>query len=229
MSNIFLAGFVLLTLAFFAPLFQWLPETVLAAIVINAMRGSANPRKLERLRQIDKVDFILAFITFFLVLALDLLPAMVVGIVLSIVYMIYRVSFPAAPCWVGSKATAILKRWPGNMASAAARRIRKRKRCPVLSFTASPSRSSSPMPRLSSRLEKNWLIKAGAKGELPQVVVIDFEEISYVDTTGAAAITSFLEYAQRYGVDLSLARVHSGAHKLLQLAGVMDEIGEQRI
>ena len=48
MSNILLAGMVLLTLAFFAPLFQWLPETVLAAIVINAMAGSASPRKMRK-------------------------------------------------------------------------------------------------------------------------------------------------------------------------------------
>jgi MFS superfamily sulfate permease-like transporter len=93
MSNVFLAGIVLVTLAIFAPAFQWLPETVLAAVVINAMWGSANPRGLERLWRIDKVDFALAGITFFLVLALDLLPAMVAGIILSIVYMIYRVSF----------------------------------------------------------------------------------------------------------------------------------------
>ena len=58
------------------------------------MWGSASPRKLERLWRIDKVDFSLAFITFLLVLALDLLPAMIAGIVLSIVYMHLSVSFP---------------------------------------------------------------------------------------------------------------------------------------
>jgi MFS superfamily sulfate permease-like transporter len=56
MSNIFLAAMVLLTLAFLAPAFQWLPEAVLAAIVINAMWGSASPRKLEKLWRIDKID-----------------------------------------------------------------------------------------------------------------------------------------------------------------------------
>ena len=81
MANIFLAGMVLLTLAFFAPLFQWLPETVLAAIVNNAMADSASQRKLETLWRIDKVDFALGLITFLIVLALDLLPAMVIGII----------------------------------------------------------------------------------------------------------------------------------------------------
>jgi SulP family sulfate permease len=73
------------------------------------------------------------------------------------------------------------------------------------------------------------LIDAAAKGPLPHTLVIDFEEVFLVDDTGASAITSLFEYAQRYGVDLSLARVHSGTHEILRLSGVMEEIGEQRI
>ena len=57
---------------------------------------------------------------------------------------------------------------------------------------------------------------------------IDFEEIFYVDNTGAAALADYFNYAQRFGVDLKLARVHSGAHKLLKMAGVVDEISEKR-
>jgi len=95
MTSIMLAGIVLLTLAFLAPAFQWLPEAALAAIVINAMSGSANPRELRIIWRIDRVDFVFGLATLLVVLVFDLLPAMVTGIVLSIVYMVYRVSFPA--------------------------------------------------------------------------------------------------------------------------------------
>ncbi len=101
MSNIFLAGFVLLTLVFFAPLFQWLPEAVLAAIIITAMWESASPKRMMTLWRIDREDFAAAFITFILVLFLDLLPALIVGIVLSVIFMIYRTSFPVVRCWDG--------------------------------------------------------------------------------------------------------------------------------
>jgi len=60
-------------------------------------------------------------------------------------------------------------------------------------------------------------------------MVIDCEEVAYIDPTGAAAIKSLLEYAQRYHVELFLARVHSGTHKLLDLTGVLGYIGEERI
>jgi SulP family sulfate permease len=95
MANIFLAVFVVLTLLVLAPAFQWLPEAALGAVVINAMWSSANPSKVFRLWAVDRVDFALGLITGLLVLAFDLLPAMIAGIALSILYLVYRVSFPA--------------------------------------------------------------------------------------------------------------------------------------
>jgi MFS superfamily sulfate permease-like transporter len=73
------------------------------------------------------------------------------------------------------------------------------------------------------------LIEAGSRGDLPHALVVDFEMVFVVDVTGAAALTSLLEYAHRYGVELVLARVHSGTHELLRRSGALDQIGEQRI
>lgn len=229
MSNIFLALFVLLTLVFLAPLFQWLPEAVLAAIVINAMSDSASPRKLEKLWHIDKVDFWLAFITFILVLAFDLLPAMVVGIVMSIGYMIYRISFPGRAIMgqVPESGDFETINWEygrrrgttDSKAQAVPGVIVYRFGDPIIFSNAEAFKQTG----------EELLIEAGAKGKLPHTVVIDFEEVIFVDTSGSAVVAAYLEYAQRYGVDLALARVHSGCHELLKLTGDLDEIGEDRI
>jgi MFS superfamily sulfate permease-like transporter len=229
MSNIMLAGIVLMTLAFLAPAFQWLPETVLAAIVINAMWGSANPRKLERLWAVDRVDFWLGFLTLILVLALDLLPAMLVGIVLSILYMVYRVSFPGREVLgrVPDTGDFVVRKWLyGRRGGEAHPEAEAVPGVIVYRFSAPLIFSNAgAFKETGERL----LIDAAAKGQLPQTLVVDFEEVFLVDATGAAAITSLLEYVQRYGVDLVLARVHDGTHELLRLSGVMEEIGEHRI
>jgi SulP family sulfate permease len=229
MSNIFLAVFVLLTLLFLAPLFQWLPETVLAAIVINAMAGSASPKKLERLWHVDKGDFILGLITLLIVLTFDLLPAMLVGIVLSVLYVIYRISFPGRSVLGRDDATGdyeamqwVYGRRSGTVdsnAQAVPGVIVYRFAAPLIFSGAEAFKGTG----------EKLLIDAAAKGALPHTVVIDFEEVIFVDDTGAAAVSSYFQYAQRYGVELSLARVHSGAHKLLEMAGVVDELGEGRI
>jgi high affinity sulfate transporter 1 len=229
MSNIFLASMVLLVLAFLAPAFQWLPEAVLAAIVINAMWGSAKPDKLEKLWRIDKVDFAMAIVTLFLVLALDLLPAMIAGIVLSIIYMVYRVSFPGRETLGRAPDTGdyVVKHWLYGRRHGEANPNAE----PVAGIIV--YRFSAPLIFSNAEAFKatgeNLLIDAAAKGPLPHTLVIDFEEVFHIDDTGAAAISSLFEYAKRYNVDLSLARVHSGTHKILQLSGVTDEIGEHRI
>jgi SulP family sulfate permease len=76
---------------------------------------------------------------------------------------------------------------------------------------------------------KDLLIKAGSEGPMPTTLVIDCEAVVYVDYTGSAALTGLLSFAQRSGTDLALARLHANARKLLELAGAMDEIGDQRV
>ncbi len=229
MSNVFLAGIVLLTLAFLAPAFQWLPEAALGAVVITAMWGSASPKKLIALWKIDKVDFTLGALTGVVVLGFDLLPAMIAGIVASIVYMIYRVSFPGEAELGRDDTTGDFEtlRWEyGHLKGAGDVDVHTVPGVIVHRFNA---------PLIFSNAEafestvKQLLIEAGAKNQLPSTLVIDCEVITHLDTTGAAALTSTLEYARRYGVELALARLHSGARKLLAITGDLDEIGEERI
>lgn len=48
--------------------------------------------------------------------------------------------------------------------------------------------------------------------------------------TGSTSLRAgTVRYAERYGVDLALARVHSAIHEFLLVSGVIDEIGEHRI
>jgi SulP family sulfate permease len=229
MSNIFLAGIVLVVLVFLAPAFQWLPEATLAAIVINALADSASPRKLERLWRVDKVDFVLALITFLLVLSLDLLPGMVAGIILSIIYMVYRVSFPGREILgrVSETGDFVVKKWLYGRRHGEAHPEAHTVPGVIVYRFSSPLIFSNAAAFTTTG--QDILIGAAAEGSLPHTLVIDFEVVFLIDDTGASAIRSLFEYAQRYDVDLALARVHSGTHKLLQLSGVTDEIGEHRI
>lgn len=229
MSNIILAGIVLLTLAVLAPAFQWLPEAVLAAIVIDAMLDSASLRKLNHLWGVNRVDYGLGLVTMVLVLILDLLPAIVAGVVLSIVYMVYRISFPGR---------ALLGRVPETGDYVVRHWLYGRRH-----GEANPNAEAVPGvlvyrfagPLVFSNAEafattgQAVLVRAGERGELPHTVVIDFEEVLTVDVTGAAALQGFVEYAARYDINVTLARVHSGTRDLLGRSGVLDEIGEGRL
>jgi len=163
------------------------------------------------------------------VLAWNLLPAMLTGIALSVLYLVYKTSFPGAAVLGRMPATGDFETitWklghrmgPGNP-----------KARPVLGVII--YRFNSPLLFSNSEAFKDGgeqiLIEAANNGGLPKTLVIDCEEMFEVDTTGAAAVTSLLDYAQRYGVDLALARVHSDAREILKDAGVIGELGEDHI
>jgi len=229
MSNIILAGIVLLTLLFFAPLFQWLPETVLAAIVISAMRESASPKKLKAIWRIDRVDFAVAFITFLVVITVELLPAMIVGIVLSIIHMIYRISFPGRAVMGRVEETGDYEVIAWQFGHKKGKTKSKAESVPGVIIYRFGTPLIFSNAEAFKKTGKALLINAGVENDMPHTLVIDCEEISYVDTTGADAVKNLFEYAQRYQVELFLARVHSGTHHLLELSGVLDDIGEDRV
>jgi sulfate permease, SulP family len=229
MTNIFLALIVLLVLVVLAPALKWLPECVLAAVVINAMSGSANPAKLTRILKVDRVDFALGLITGLLVLAVSLLSAMVTGIILSIIYLVYKVSFPGRAVLGRIPDTGDFQtmkwKWAGHEGSGNPHAQ------PVPGVIV--YRFEAPLIFANSESFKdtgeNILIEASSNGGLPKTLVIDCEEMFHVDTTGAAAVTSLHGYAQRFGVDLVLARVHKDAREILESAGVIDQLGEHHV
>jgi sulfate permease, SulP family len=238
MVSIFLALIVLLVLLVLAPALQWLPETVLAAIVINAMSGSANPAKLMRIWKIDQVDFVLGLIVGIIVLAWNLLPAMISGIVLSVIYLVYKTSFPGgavlgrmpetgdfeATAWKSGHRTG-----PGNpKAHPVPGVIVYRFNAPLL-FSNAEAFKDGGEDLLISAASDATAASIWPTGGLPKTLVIDCEEMFEVDTTGAAAVTSLFHYAQRFGVDLALARVHSDARKILESGGVLEELGEDHL
>ena len=94
MANLVAGTIVLATLLFLAPVFEDLPEPVLAAVVIVAVLGSADPRRVGRLWKVNRLDFAAGIVTFTLVLVWETLPAMIVGVVLSLAFVVRRASFP---------------------------------------------------------------------------------------------------------------------------------------
>jgi SulP family sulfate permease len=88
------AGLVILTLLFLLPLFYKLPQAALAAIVIQAMTGLLDFKYLRRLFNIDRGEFAYAMIALVGVLLLGILQGVALGVLLALIVLIRRVSYP---------------------------------------------------------------------------------------------------------------------------------------
>jgi SulP family sulfate permease len=94
MVSIVAAVLVLITAAFLTPLFTYLPEPVLGAIVIVAVRGFLRVGKMRLYWRRDKRNFAVAAAALLGVLVFDLLPGLIIAVALSLVLFVAYASAP---------------------------------------------------------------------------------------------------------------------------------------
>jgi SulP family sulfate permease len=85
---------VILTLLFFTPLFYYLPNAVLAAIVMFAVYSLVDFREPVRLFKVKKADGWTLLITFAATLLIGIEQGILVGVALSLVLFIWRSAYP---------------------------------------------------------------------------------------------------------------------------------------
>ena len=86
---------IILTLLFLAPLFSDLPKAVLAALIIEAVvMGMMDVPEMRRLYRVARVDFWIAVAAILGVLSSGVLAGVMIGILLSIGWLIYISATP---------------------------------------------------------------------------------------------------------------------------------------
>jgi len=94
MSFIIAAGVVALTLLFLTPVFYYLPKAVLGAIIIVAVAGLINFKYPVKLWKYKKDDLIMLLATFIVTLSIGIKEGIIVGVVLSLGFLIFRSTRP---------------------------------------------------------------------------------------------------------------------------------------
>ena len=94
MASIFASLFIGLTLFILTDFFYYLPDAILAVIVISAVLNLIDIKEAKRLFYTDKQDFMVFMITFLFTLGLGVQQGVFFGIALSALFILYRVSIP---------------------------------------------------------------------------------------------------------------------------------------
>jgi high affinity sulfate transporter 1 len=221
MTSIFTAVFVLITIVALTWLFEPLPEAVLGAIVIHAVWKLIDFSGFVTLWKTRRIDFILAVAAFLGVILIDILQGIMIGIILSLLALIYRASFPENTElgrveddeghyeFVGLGYNPDAETLPGMV---------------VYRQTGSLIFSNAAAFSQQAR-EVLW-----ARTDPPaSVLVVDCEQMADMDVTGAEEIISLHEELEAAEVELWLARLHGAALVTADKAGVIDTIGEDRV
>ncbi len=209
---------IILTLLFLAPLFSDLPKAVLAAIIIEAVvMGMMDVPEMRRLHHVSRMDFWIAIIAILGVLSAGVLAGVILGIVLSIFWLAYFSTKPHI---------LVLGRKPGSQVFRGVEDHPDYETYPgllVLRFDAGLFfASADALPNRLSQLYHETKPRI-------HTIVLDFEGTNFIDAQGCDTVEEIIQWADNHGIELRLTRVKTKVRDVLELDGLIERIGEDRI
>lgn len=216
-SGLVVAVLTILTLLFLTGLFEYLPETVLSAVVIAAVLELIDVAAMTRLYRVvtgplkdiygsaARVDFLAALAAMVGVMVFDTLPGLFIGIIVSVVLLVYRASRPhVAELGLdpsGPDRFVDLSRHP---------------------------RATAPEGIVVLRIESGLffanadsvetVVRAAARRPGTRAVVLDAESVPSIDVSASDMLQALRDRLEAHHVRLALAREFGQVHDVLTSA-----------
>ena len=214
-ASLVTGGLVLGTLIVLAPLFSELPKAVLAAVIIDAVVfGMIDVPELRRLYRVTRFDFWIAVAAIVGVLSAGVLAGVVIGIVLSLGWLIYVATQPSMP---------LLGREPGTQVF---RDIQENPADETYDGVVVLRLDGGLFFATAEALENR--VRELVSGEV-RTVVLDLEGVNFVDSQGSAKLAEIHDFLAVDDVGLRIARAKPHVLAVLQADGVTDLLGADHI
>jgi SulP family sulfate permease len=215
-ASIVSAAIVGLTVLFLTPLFYYLPTAVLAAIIMVAVAGLFNFKEMVYLWKTDRKDFSMLAATFLATLIFGIEEGIGIGVLLSLVLVIYSSTLPHS---------AELGRL-GNTDKF--RNVERYKNAIIepemliFRFDASLYFANSDhfVTRISTLIEKRNTAPLSA-------FILDASAMNYIDSTGIHALERAHELLEEKGIKLVIAAAIGPVRDKLKRTGMTKKIGEE--
>ena len=195
------------------PIFRDLPEAVLAALIIHAVSHLMRVGELRGYLRLAPQEFWLALLTLAGVVILNLLPALVLGVVVSLVLVIGRASRPKvsvlgrdpdAPGGYGD-----VDRHPGLLQVDGV--LIMRPEAPLFYANAQAVRDAIDAA-------------ADATEPRPRVVILDLDANDELDLTSLEHLAKLDDELAARGIHLSIAHLHEPAQRLAGETGLLGRL-----
>jgi high affinity sulfate transporter 1 len=212
LSLAFAAAVIALVLLFFTGVFRNLPETVLAAIVLIAVKGLIDLKELRYLWHASRIDFGAAGVALVGVLAMGILDGVIIAVLASVVMVLGRVARPHL---------AFLGRIPGTDRFSDLARHPENEAVPgVLAFRVEASLVYFNVDHVLETV----LQRVQSNPELRRVVY-DLSNTPYVDVAGARMLRRLHDELTDKQIELRVVGAHSEVRDRLRFEKLQDWVG----
>jgi high affinity sulfate transporter 1 len=217
-SPVVAAGLALITVIALTPLFEDLPEAVLAALIIHAVSHLMRVAEFRRYWRVRRPEFVLGLATLLGVITIDVLPGLLIGVVAMLLLVIWHSSRPHLSV-LGTSPTA-----PGAW--------RDLGRHPT--YVAPPGlevvRLEAPLYYANARLVRDGIKRlVGSADPTPRGVIIDLGASVDLDITSADMLTDLATTLHAAGIDLALADVRAHVRRMIEISGLAEALGPGRV
>ncbi len=214
MSLIISAAIVGATLFFLTPLFYYLPNAVLAAIIMVAVVGLIDLKYPKRLWNYRKDEFGLLAFTFLVTLTVGITQGILFGILLSLLLMVYRTAQPHYAVLgniKGSKYYRNINRFKED--------VNEDLKVLIFRFDAQLYFGNKDFfkSELSTQIE--------SKKEYLKSIIINAESINYIDSSGVFMLDKFIEKLQNQGYGVYIAGAIGPVRDIIKNSGLEERIG----
>jgi SulP family sulfate permease len=216
MSSVFSSAVVGLTLLFFTPLLYYLPQAVLAAIIMMAVIGLVNIRGFIYAWRAQWYDGAIGIITFVftLMFAPDLEKGIMIGVALSLLLYLLRVMKPQI---------AMLSMHPdGTYRASRIHNLAKCKHVAVIRYNGSIFFTNV------NYLEEKILQVIESMPELKHIIVVG-NGINELDASGEDMVSLLVERVRESGIDISFSGLNDHVLDVMKRTYLLEKIGEDHI
>ena len=216
LSNVFSSGLVVLTLLFFTPLLYYLPQAVLAVIIMMAVIGLVNVKGFIHAWHAQKHDGIVALVSFSATLAFapHLDRGILIGVALSLGFYLYRTMKPDI---------AILSKYTdGAFRNSDRFQLAQCKHIAVI-------RCNSSLFFVNvNYLEEEILERVASMPELKHVHIVG-NGINELDASGEGMLSTIVDRVREAGYGMSISGLNDTVLDVMRRTGLYGKIGEANL
>jgi high affinity sulfate transporter 1 len=212
LALVFASATIALALLFLTDLVRRLPEAVLAAIVLVALIGLVDLRRMVHVWRVSRVELGVVMIALVGVLLLGILQGVVLAAIASILMVLRQASRPHV---------AFLGRIPGTRRYSDLGRHSDNERIPgVLVF-----RVESPLLYFNADHVLHTVLQRLEEETGIRLAVCDLSASPHIDFGGARMLAKLADELARRGIVLRLSEVHADSRDLLRAEGLEGKVG----
>ncbi|PWH82229.1 SulP family inorganic anion transporter [Brumimicrobium oceani] len=217
LASIISVALIVITLLFLTELFFYLPKSILAAVVMVAVYGLIDAKTPKLLWKTDRTDFFLLMITFVSTLTLGIVTGIIIGMILSLVAVLYKASRPHIAKLAQVPSTTI---------------YRNTERFPDLNegkdelFIRIDGQIYFANISFIQKQVEAW---EKEKGEALAKVILNFESVISLDSTGAHEIEDWINNWHKKGIQVAIAGARGPVRDILVKWNMIKKLGEDYV